>query len=305
MNYRQIECFRAVMHTGSMTLAATQLHTSQPNVSRAIALLQGETQLKLFERVGQRVVPTPEAHALLKEVDRVYVGLQSIGDAADRIRTLGVEGLRIAVSPGIGVSPVPRILQVFRGMRPRVPVVVHTADSATICKWVSSGYYELGLVGYVALPQEVDTTLVHSDRAVCIVPRGHRLARKRKVVPSDLAGESFISHASPDVVRAATDRVFNPEVRRLEIETTLGTTICAMVARGLGVSIVNPAMLSELALTGVHSLAFEPAIQIECHLVLARQQPAQALVADFLEAIRVVTRSPENSERKKVSRLPA
>ena len=305
MNYRQIECFRAVMHTGSMTLAATQLHTSQPNVSRAIALLQGETQLKLFERVGQRVVPTPEAHALLKEVDRVYVGLQSIGDAADRIRTLGVEGLRIAVSPGIGVSPVPRILQVFRGMRPRVPVVVHTADSATICKWVSSGYYELGLVGYVALPQEVDTTLVHSDRAVCIVPRGHRLARKRKVVPSDLAGESFISHASPDVVRAATDRVFKPEVRRLEIETTLGTTICAMVARGLGVSIVNPAMLSELALTGVHSLAFEPAIQIECHLVLARQQPAQALVADFLEAIRVVTRSPDNSERKKVSRLPA
>jgi DNA-binding transcriptional LysR family regulator len=305
MNYRQIECFRAVMHTGSMTLAAAQLHTSQPNVSRAIALLQGETQLKLFERVGQRVVPTPEAHALLKEVDRVYVGLQSIGDAADRIRTLGVEGLRIAVSPGIGVSPVPRILQVFRGMRPRVPVVVHTADSATICKWVSSGYYELGLVGYVALPQEVDTTLVHSDRAVCIVPRGHRLARKRKVVPADLAGESFISHASPDVVRAATDRVFNPEVRRLEIETTLGTTICAMVARGLGVSIVNPAMLSELALTGVHSLAFEPAIQIECHLVLARQQPAQALVADFLEAIRVVTRSPENAERKKVSRLPA
>jgi DNA-binding transcriptional LysR family regulator len=177
MNFRQIECFRAVMHTGSMTLAAAQLHTSQPNVSRAIALLQRETQLQLFERVGLRVVPTPEAHALLKEVDRVYVGLQSIGHAADRIRTLGVEGLRIAVSPGIGVSPVPRILQVFRGMRPRVPVVVHTADSATICKWVSSGYYELGLAGYVALPQEVDTELVHSERAVCIVPRGHRLAR--------------------------------------------------------------------------------------------------------------------------------
>ena len=139
MNFRQIECFRAVMHTGSMTLAAAQLHTSQPNVSRAIALLQRETQLQLFERVGQRVVPTPEAHALLKEVDRIYVGLQSIGHAADRIRTLGVEGLRIAVTPGLGVSPVPRILQVFRGLRPRVPVVVHTADSATICKWVSSG----------------------------------------------------------------------------------------------------------------------------------------------------------------------
>jgi DNA-binding transcriptional LysR family regulator len=304
MNYRQIECFRSVMHTGSMTLAATQLHTSQPNVSRAIALLQRETQLKLFERVGQRVVPTPEAHALLKEVDRVYLGLQSIGDAATRIRTLGVEGLRIAVSPGIGVSTVPRILQVFRGMRPHVSVVVHTADSATICRWVSSGYYELGLVGYVALPQEVDTELVHSERAVCIVPRGHRLARKRKVGPSDLAGESFISFAASDVVRVVIDRVFDPEVRRLEIETSLATAACAMVARGLGVSIVNPAMLSELGLTAVHALAFEPTIHFDCHVVRARQQPAQALVADFLEAIRVVTRDSEHTKRNKVSRSP-
>ena len=292
------------MHTGSMTLAAAQLHTSQPNVSRAIALLQRETQLQLFERVGQRVAPTPEAHALLKEVDRVYVGLQSIGHAADRIRTLGVEGLRIAVTPGLSVSPVPRILQVFRGLRPRVQVVVHTADSATICKWVSSGYYELGLAGYIALPQEVDTELVHSERAVCIVPRGHRLARKRKVVPSDLTGESFISFASSDVVRVAIDRVFDPEVRRLEIETSLATAACAMVARGLGVSIVNPAMLSELALTGVHALAFEPSIHFDCHLVRARQQPAQALVADFLEAVRIVVGGPEHTERKKVSRSP-
>ena len=304
MNFRQIECFRAVMHTGSMTLAAAQLHTSQPNVSRAIALLQRETQLQLFERVGLRVVPTPEAHALLKEVDRVYVGLQSIGARSGPHPHAGGRRLANRRYPGLGISPVPRILQVFRGLRPRVPVVVHTADSATICKWVSSGYYELGLAGYVALPQEVDTELVHSERAVCIVPRGHRLARKRKVVPSDLAGESFISFASSDVVRVAIDRVFDPEVRRLEIETSLATAACAMVARGLGVSIVNPAMLSELALTGVHALAFEPAIHFDCHLVRARQQPAQALVADFLEAVRIVVGGPEHTERKKVSRSP-
>lgn len=302
MNFRQIECFRAVMHTGSMTLAATQLHTSQPNVSRAIALLQRETKMQLFERVGLRVVPTPEAHALLKEVDRVYVGLQSISAAADRIRTLGVEGLRIAVTPALGISPVPRVLKVFREMRPRVPVVVHTADSATICKWVSSRYCDLGLAVYVALPQEVDSELVLSQRAVCIVPRGHRLARKRKIVPADLTGESFISASPPDVARAAIDSVFDPEVRSLEIETSLATTMCAMVARGLGVSIVNPAVLGELGLAGVHAVPFEPAIYFDCHVVRARQQPEQALVADFLEALRVVVRDDEYTDRKKVRR---
>lgn len=302
MNFRQIECFRAVMHTGSMTLAATQLHTSQPNVSRAIAQLQKETQMRLFERVGLRVVPTPEAHALLKEVDRVYVGLQSIGAAADRIRTLGVEGLRIAVTPALGISPVPRVLQIFRGMRPRVAVVVHTADSATICKWVSSRYCDLGLSAYVALPQEVESTLVSSERAVCIVPRTHRLARRRKIVPSDLTGESFISFSSPDVARAEIDKAFVPEVRRLEIETSLATTVCAMVARGLGVSIINPAVLSELKLAGVHAVAFEPAVYFDCHVIRARQQPEQALVADFVEALRIALRGSEGATRKKVGR---
>jgi DNA-binding transcriptional LysR family regulator len=305
MNLRQIECFRAVMHTGSMTLAAAQLHTSQPNVSRAIALLQRETHMKLFERVGLRVVPTPEAHALLKEVDRVYVGLESIGAAAERIRTMGVDGLRIAVNPSHGISPVPQVLQVFREMRPKVPVVVHTADSATICKWVSSRYCDLGLAGYVALPQEVDSELVISERAVCIVPRDHRLARKRKVVPSDLAGESFISASAPDVARAAIDRVFVPEVRRLEIETSLAATMCAMVARGLGVSVVSGAVIRELQLAGVHAIAFEPAIQFDCHVIRPRQQPEQAPVADFVEAVRIVARENENAAKKRINRPPA
>jgi DNA-binding transcriptional LysR family regulator len=305
MNLRQIECFRAVMHTGSMTLAAAQLHTSQPNVSRAIALLQRETHMKLFERVGLRVVPTPEAHALLKEVDRVYVGLESIGAAAERIRTMGVEGLRIAVNPSHGISPVPQVLQVFRGMRPKVPVVVHTADSATICKWVSSRYCDLGLAAYVALPQEVSSELVISERAVCIVPRDHRLARKRKVVPADLAGESFISASPPDVARAAIDRVFVPEVRRLEIETSLATTMCAMVARGLGVSVVSGSVIRELQLASVHAIAFEPAIQFDCYVIRPRQQPEQAVVADFLQALRIVARENENAAKKRISRSPA
>jgi len=305
MNFRQIDCFRAVMHTGSMTLAAAQLHTSQPNVSRAIALLQRETQMKLFERVGLRIVPTPEAHALLKEVDRVYVGLGSIGAAAERIRTMGVEGLRIAVNPSHGISPVPQVLQVFRGMRPKVPVVVHTADSATICKWVSSRYCDLGLAAYVALPQEVDSELVISERAVCIVPRDHRLARKRKIVPADLAGESFISASPPDVSRAAIDRVFVPEVRKLEIETSLGTTMCAMVARGLGVSILNGAVIRELRLASVQAIAFEPAIQFGCYVIRPRQQPEQALVADFLEAVRIVARGNENAARRRTNRSRA
>jgi hypothetical protein len=51
-------------------------------------------------------------------------------------------------------------------------------------------------------------------------------------------------------------------------------------------------------------VAFEPAIEFNCYVIRARQQPEQALVADFLEALGVVVRGTENGVRKKVSRSP-
>ena len=40
MNPKEIEAFRAVMLSGSMTIAARDIHTTQPNISRLIAHLE-------------------------------------------------------------------------------------------------------------------------------------------------------------------------------------------------------------------------------------------------------------------------
>lgn len=58
MNFKQVEAFRAVMLSGSMTAAAEALHTSQPNISRLIAQLERLNGFSLFERIGSRLVPT-------------------------------------------------------------------------------------------------------------------------------------------------------------------------------------------------------------------------------------------------------
>ena len=78
LNTRQIEAFRAVMLTGSMTIAAEFLRVTQPAVSRLVKDLEKHLKFRLFRRQGNRLIPTHEATILFAEVDRFYVGLDRI-----------------------------------------------------------------------------------------------------------------------------------------------------------------------------------------------------------------------------------
>ena len=56
-----------------MTVAAQQLHTSQPNVSRIIGKLEAEVGFELFDRQPGRVLPTRAAEALFKAVSYTHL----------------------------------------------------------------------------------------------------------------------------------------------------------------------------------------------------------------------------------------
>jgi DNA-binding transcriptional LysR family regulator len=58
LNLRQVEAFRAVFMTGSMTAAGDLMAISQPAVSRLIRDLEAMTGLRLFNRRGTSISPT-------------------------------------------------------------------------------------------------------------------------------------------------------------------------------------------------------------------------------------------------------
>lgn len=286
MNFKQIETFRAVMLTRSMTQAATELHTSQPNVSRVIAQLEKETGFPLFERIGGRLTPTGEAEALFRDVERAFVGLDSLRDSARSIRQQGTGTLRIGAVPSIAMSIMPQGIREFRKRHPDVPIAVHTSDSPTVAKWTATRFCDIGLVAYVVETPGVEARLFREENGVCIVPATHRLARKRRVVASDLDGEHFISLTHGDGTRAIVDAAFEPDRRNLTLETPYAATICTMVGMALGVSVVNPVVSRSLGVAGVKAIRFEPAIAFRSYVLRAQQHAEPALAHVFLECLR-------------------
>jgi DNA-binding transcriptional LysR family regulator len=145
MNLKHIEAFRSVMLAGSMTAAAKELFTSQPNISRLITQLERETGLLLFLRSGVRLIPTSEGNAFFREVERAYVGLQGLTNAAAQIKNLGTGRLRIAAMPSAGLTLVPHAIQRFQALHPEVTISLHVNTSGTVNHWTSSQFCDLGV----------------------------------------------------------------------------------------------------------------------------------------------------------------
>ncbi|SDP49987.1 DNA-binding transcriptional regulator, LysR family [Ralstonia sp. 25mfcol4.1] len=290
MNFKQIEAFRAVMLSGSMTVAATQLHTSQPNISRVIAQLEKACGFRLFTRIAGRLTPTVEADAMFRDVERAFVGLDSLQASARSIREVGVGTLRVGAVPSIAMTVMPSAIARFRDQHPDVPIAVHTSDSPTVAKWTAARFCDVGLVSYLVEMAGIQSDPLHREAGVCIVPAAHSLAKKRRVRADDLAGEPFISLTRGDGTRAIVDAAFLSDRRVLTLETPYAATICTMVEMGLGVSVVNPQVVRTLRFPGLKALPFEPAIEFESFVLINQQHPVPALAQEFLECVREVMR---------------
>jgi len=300
MNLKHIEAFRAVMVAGSMTAAAKELFTSQPNVSRLISQLERETGLLLFQRSGVRLIPTSEGTAFFREVERAYVGLQGLANAAAQIRNLGSGRLRIAAMPSAGLTLVPHAIKRFQALHPGVTVSLHVNTSGTINHWTASQFCDLGVAVYVSEASNCDVELLSKVPAVCVMPAAHRLAKKSVIKATDLQGESFISLCHGDGTRAQMDEVFaRAGVERvLAIEAQYSAICCEMVRCGMGVTLAHPVVARDFAGPDIAIRAFSPAVLFPTWLLFPPHRPRERLASAFVEVLsaehdQVIKSSPQ------------
>lgn len=300
MNFKQIEAFRSIMLSGSMTAAAREMHTSQPNISRLISQLELRVGFRLFERVSGRLIPTPEAEALFKDVERAFIGLETIQKSVSNIRKQGTGHLRVGAVPSMSFTIIPEVLQRFSEENDRVRVSLHVGDSLSVAQWTASRYCDVGVSSYMTDTAGVQARLIDTFNAVCIVPPGHRLVdKKTAITPADFDGERFLSLPAGDGTRRTIDKIFAEHGDgRIDIcECPYAAAICLMVGRGMGVSIVNPLVASQFLHTGIVVKALTPSPQFPCYGLSSAQYPTSRLGARFNELLAETLSAHEKSIR--------
>lgn len=287
MNFRQIQIFAAVMQTGTASKAADLLGITQPAASRALSDLELHVGFPLFDRVRQRLLPTPEAWQLYKSVEASFRGMETIEAEAARIRDQGTGRLRIASLSLLGSTLVPRAIARFRKRHPDINVTLHVLVSRDVRDLVASGQFDVGLAA-----DEIDVTgvshqLFLSPQAMIAMPAGHPLADKATIRPEDLQQHPFIAYVPEDRARQRLDAAMADAGIKLNIvvETIYASTVCALVTEGVGVGLVSPYVVSSLDKSRVVLRPFEPSVQIKTLLILPPGKPKSLLVRDFITSL--------------------
>lgn len=242
LNQRQIDVFNAVMVSKSITAAAIRLGSSQPTLSREIREIENRLGFDLFLRFGKRLTPTQQALLLHKVVLRSFVGLEEIGRAASAIRTHNAANFRIASIPAYAESIIPRVIQRLSGTRPPAHFSIHAHEEPSLRHEMTTQVFDLCLAETLFERENATGDAVFAGNMVCVLPKGHPLAARAVLTPADFAGQPFIYFSQNDPYRHKLDTVFHQAnvMRDYAAETTTAASVCAMVAAGIGISIINP-----------------------------------------------------------------
>ena len=284
---RQIEAFRAVMISGTVTQAASMLFVSQPAVSRILGDLEREVGFKLFTRANRQLIPTDEARALYDEVERAFIGLQQIDQSAASIRQYRGGLFRLITIPSLASTIMADLIARFVERYPDIMVSLEIRPSQRVFEWIVSQQCDMGLASTPTDSTSVVTRPIATANAVCVLPEGHALTRKKTIRPKELAGLPFISYKSDAAFRHKVDEIFaqSAVVRDMKLEARTTEGICGLVAAGLGVSVVAPVVSTEPFPGGLAFRAFQPAIPQELTLIYSAAKSLSRLSVQFIEVV--------------------
>ena len=77
INLNYLRIFESVYRTRSMTQAAQELHLTQSGISQHIKSLEESLDLRLFDRIKQKLVPTEQGKALYEDISAQLKNLES------------------------------------------------------------------------------------------------------------------------------------------------------------------------------------------------------------------------------------
>ena len=294
MNLRRLKYFVKIVDIGSLTQAADVLHIAQPALSQQLATLEGEVRQQLLVRTKRGVTPSEagkvlyrHAQLILRQCDQAQVDMVAAGR--------GLSGaVSVGLAPGTAAATLALpLLRILRARHPGVLPYLNESYGSTLSELIMNGRMDLAVLygGKVAVHGLSFLPLLR-EPLYLVGPKS--LPAPPEVVPMKALAEMDLYLPRPyNVVRRLVDEAFMAAgmVPRVLAEIESAGTLGAVIADGLGMSILPASMAREVVQAGSawQSRIVEPVIEAPLALCqsdhLPLSEPAQAVKEILLELV--------------------
>jgi len=246
MDLANLNAFIAIAEAGSFSEAGERLHLTQPAVSKRIAGLEQQLNVRLSDRIGREVSLTEAGRALLP---RAYQILNVLDDTRRALTNLNGEisgRLTLATSHHIGLHRLPPLLRAFTRAHPQVALDIQFLDSEVAYEEVLHGRAELAVITLAPETRSpVAATAIWDDVLDFVAAPEHPLARNGAVNLADVARHPAVFPGDNTFTHHIVRRLFEAEGLKPNIgmSTNYLETIKMMVSIGIAWSVLPRTML--------------------------------------------------------------
>lgn len=290
MTPKQLEVFRAVMSTGTTIGASVVLKLSQSAISRQLSALEADLGFNLFHRDRGRLLPTAEARVLVEEVGELADVLARLKRRTDELGAgrFGRSLMKMGFPHSMTTTILPPVIRDF------------LAETTSVSLELVAGPYSyvehavMGRVadfGFVRLPTEdlgFEVTPLFTSGTLCAVPAGHALAARPTISAEDLNQADMVllgrlRHNRQEIETLLRDA--KSEVR-CRVETHSVESSLALVAEGIGISIVPAFIGSFISSERVKLVPLVPETLVDYGIITLRDSPLSRPMQLFIDMLR-------------------
>tara|TARA_B110001469_G_scaffold39109_1_gene38908 strand:+ start:1636 stop:2547 length:912 start_codon:yes stop_codon:yes gene_type:complete len=283
LRFRQLQALHKVVESGTVSAAAEQLNISQPGVSNLLSQLEHTCQLKLFNRLKGKLIPTNEGLVLYNEVDTLVRGLAHVEQSVVDLQNKQTSKLQIASIHALSFGFMQAQIAQFSRQYENLSVSFQSQYSQKIQEWVDVGLFEIG-VSEMPVATGPFNTVVFKIETLCAMPSDHPLACHKVLTPSLLSGEPLIIMGPQHMVTRRAKEAFVEAGARWNpvVHTHLFANKLSFIKEGMGIGLVDVISLRNNSSDRFITRPFAPNINLDVAIITSKSRPVSDTGQAFL-----------------------
>lgn len=244
MTLEQLRIFLAVADRLHVTRAADALNLTQSAVSASISALENRHDIKLFDRVGRRIILTEAGDALVPEARRLLARAEAVEMVLEDFAQNTRGRLRLYASQTVANYWLPQRMVTLHRQHPGIELDLRVGNTAQVAQSVEDGDADLGLIEGEVSQGELHRQVVARDSLVLVMARSHPWSARREIPVTDYATQSWVLRESGSGTRSEFEKVLikaglTLADLKVSLELPSNEAVLAAVAAGESLSVMS------------------------------------------------------------------